>query len=554
MAVQQEATMDKTNLERREFIKSILAGLPLFALNWGSFPRGEDSPRKENEYDAIIIGAGLGGLSCAAAFARQGFKVLVLEKHRIPGGYATSFKRPGGFTFDVSLHSTSVGIRDGIANLIQGFPEIKDVEFFPHRPLYRAIFPDHDIRVPHCDVPAYIKLLKGHFPDEADGIDNLFADMRGFTSDLQRLQQAGGNVDMNKFPTDFPYLFRNFYRTWGAMQDERIRSPKLKAIISGLWGYFGLPPSKLSSFYYAMPLMGYLESGGYYPKGTSQAISNAFAGLIRQKNGQIKLNTRVDKILTLNHEACGVKTADGKEYRGRAVISNANAIDTLENMLDERELLESTLARMKQYSISFSSFQIWLGLKKDLACKCGLKESEIFYNPGYDPEDEYRAALTCDLSQTGFGLTVYDNVYKSYSPPGKNTLNIISTQGYDHWEPFEKEYFSGNKAAYRREKQRIADILIDRVEKTLLPGLRESIEVMEAATPLTNRRFTANPRGAIYGWDQTVDNSGNRRFAQKTPVKNLYLSGAWTFPGHGYSACIPSGLACFGQVMKDWKS
>ena len=74
------------------------------------------------------------------------------------------------------------------------------------------------------------------------------------------------------------------------------------------------------------------------------------------------------------------------------------------------------------------------------------------------------------------------------------------------------------------------------------------------ATPLTNLRFTGHPRGAIYGWDQTVGNSGNSRFPQKTPVKNLYLAGAWTFPGHGYGACIPSGLTCFSQVMADWKS
>ena len=127
-------------------------------------------------------------------------------------------------------------------------------------------------------------------------------------------------------------------------------------------------------------------------------------------------------------------------------------------------------------------------------------------------------------------------------------------QGYDYWKKFETDYFYGNKDAYNKEKMRLADILIDKVEKMFLPGLRKAIEVLEVATPLTNLRFTSNPRGAIYGWDQTVDNSGQRRFPQKTPIKNLYLSGAWTFPGHGYGACVPSGLACFGQVMADWKS
>ena len=72
------------------------------------------------------------------------------------------------------------------------------------------------------------------------------------------------------------------------------------------------------------------------------------------------------------------------------------------------------------------------------------------------------------------------------------------------------------------------------------------------ATPLTNVRYTANPRGAIYGWDQTVDNSGAARVGHETPVRNLYLAGAWSRPGHGYGAVIPSGLECFAEIMRSW--
>ncbi len=98
----------------------------------------------------------------------------------------------------------------------------------------------------------------------------------------------------------------------------------------------------------------------------------------------------------------------------------------------------------------------------------------------------------------------------------------------------------------------MADVLISQVEETLLPGLSEAIEVKEIGTPLTNIRYTSNTRGAIYGWDQTLDNTGPRRFPQTTPIKNLYLSGAWTSPGHGYTAVLMSGLQCFGEIMKSW--
>lgn len=226
--------MSNKSIERRDFLKSLLAGMSLVALDWSAFPKGTSTETDENDFDAVIIGSGLGGLSCAAAFARQGFKPLVLEQHTKPGGYATIFKRPGGFVFDVSLHSTSVGERDGIYNLIPGFPEIKDVEFIPHPNLYRVIYPDYDIRVPQKDLPGYIDILTGYFPEEKQGIVGIFEDMKGVASNINKISSAKGQVDMSRFPSEYPYLFKSFNKTWGDLVDARIKNPKLKTIISTL--------------------------------------------------------------------------------------------------------------------------------------------------------------------------------------------------------------------------------------------------------------------------------------------------------------------------------
>jgi len=220
--------------------------------------------------------------------------------------------------------------------------------------------------------------------------------------------------------------------------------------------------------------------------------------------------------------------------------------------MEENEFLKDYLMRMDQLSVSLSSYQIFLGLKKDLIGEVGITDTEIFYETGYDIEAGYKAALDADVENAGYGLTLYDNIYKGYSPEGKNTINIISLQGFDHWKKYEADYWKGNKTAYLAEKERMADILIDKVEKTLLPGLSKAIEVKEIGTPLTNVRYTSNYRGAIYGWDQTLDNSGPRRLPHTTPIKNLYLSGAWTSPGHGYGGVLWSGLECFGEIMKNW--
>jgi len=542
---------DKT-VDRREFLKTLVGGISLTALDWSSFPKGMHTGKDENRFDAVIIGSGLGGLSCAAAFARQGFKPVVLEKHDRPGGYATTFARPGGFVFDVSLHSTSVNERNGVHNLIPGFPEINDVEFIPHPNLYRSIYPDYDFRVPQKNLAGYIDLLTEYFPDEREGIKGLVEDMQGLSRDVGRLAGAKGKVDMSRFPEEFPYLFRCSNKTWGEMMDAHIKNPRLRTVFSTLWGYYGLPPSKLSAFYYALPTLGYLANGGYYVKGKSQKLSNALVRFIQERGGKVLLNTKVSHILTKEQSAYGVKSDDGREFLGKVVVSNANAYDTFHSMLKEDDYLKEYLGRMDRFGVSLSSFQIFLGLKKDLVGSLGIGDTEIFFETGYDIERSYASALSANVEDSGYIAALYDNVYKGYSPEGKNTLTIMVLQGYDHWKEFEADYFKGKKDAYRTEKERMAKRLIKNAEETLLPGLSAAIEVKEIGTPLTNLRYTGNYRGAIYGWDQTVTNSGQARLPHKTPIRNLYLSGAWTKPGHGYGGVLRSGLECFGEIMREW--
>jgi all-trans-retinol 13,14-reductase len=370
--------------------------------------------------------------------------------------------------------------------------------------------------------------------------------------DIQKLSAARGQVDMSRFPVDFPYLFKCYSLTWGQMMDQHIKDPKLKAMVSCLWGYYGLPPSKLASFYYALPTIGFLANGGYYPVGKSQKISDAFAKFIEAKGGKVMLSTEVNQILTKDHAAFGVKTADGKEYRARVVVSNANAYDAFHKLIQgEEAVLGDYLAGMNKMTVSLSSFQVFLGLRKDLVGESGIHDTEVFVVKDYDPEADFQDALKAELGGD-FGLTFYDNLYKGYSPEGKNIINITILQGYDFWKPFEADYFKGKKDAYNKEKDRMTDVLIDQAEAKLLPGLRDAIEIKDAATPLTNMRYTANYRGGIYGWDQTVDNSGNMRMPHETPIQNLYLASAWTKPGGGYGGVIWSGLECFGQIMQKW--
>ncbi len=191
-------------MERRDFLKSLIAAPALGSFDWDAFPEGAQAAKPGQDFDAIIIGSGLGDLSCAYAFARKNFRPLVLEQHDRPGGYATSFARPGGFEFDVSLHSTGAGQREGVYNVIPGLSDITDVEFEPHPHLYRAIYPEHDITVAQKDLPAYMRMLTGHFPSEEAGIKGIVEDMEGLARDINRFS---GISDLRRFASDYPYLF-----------------------------------------------------------------------------------------------------------------------------------------------------------------------------------------------------------------------------------------------------------------------------------------------------------------------------------------------------------
>jgi all-trans-retinol 13,14-reductase len=206
MAAQQPA--------RRDIILAALAAAPFTGLDWEAWPPAPKTAGDPDEFDAVIIGAGLGGLSCAAAFARKAYRPIVIEQHDRPGGYATAFRRKD-FLFDASLHSTTVGERNGVRNLIFGFPEITGVEFVPHPHLYRAILPEHDVRVPQRDLPGYAAMLIREFPEERAGIEALIGDMTALSAEIRILARARGAVDMSRFAAEFPMLDRCSRQTWG---------------------------------------------------------------------------------------------------------------------------------------------------------------------------------------------------------------------------------------------------------------------------------------------------------------------------------------------------
>ena len=338
--------------------------------------------------------------------------------------------------------------------------------------------------------------------------------------------------------------------------DKCVQDQKVRSILSVFWGYYGLPPSKLSGFLYAIATASFMRFGGYYVKRRSQDLSYALMEAIEEAGGKVLLETEAVGITVKDGAVSGVKLNDGKIIKAKAVISNASVPATI-RMLPQKmvathasEKARKYLGKLNSYRPSLSTFIVWLGLNQEIRDK--VKGYEIFVEPHYDPEESYQGCLACDPKRTGIGVTIYDNAYPGYSAPGTSTVSILTLSGYEPWRRFEADYFAGRKQAYREEKERITEELINLAEKWVIPGLRSMIEVKEAATPLTNMRYTKNPEGAIYGYEQSLDNAYMNRIKNTTPFKGLYLASAWGGAGGGYEPCLEAGLKAYRALIKDW--
>jgi len=518
------------------------------AIDWNRIAVCAEEMGPKKDYPSVIIGAGLGGLACAAFLSRQGIPVTVVEQKNVPGGYATSFNR-GRFCFEVSLQGTSYR-NSSTGRLLERLELLDKIDVVPLPQIARIKTPGLDFSIPQKDPAACVEILSRHFPAEAEGIKNLIAFMIAVANEADTLHQKRGNFIRALFPLQYANLWAVRNKTAADVMDDFIQDETLKNLITALWGYFGLPPSKLSGFYFASGVGDYLKNGCYYIKPRSQELSNRLAESVQEHGGRFLYSTTARKILMKDGAVSGVALADGKMLSARAVVSNVSAIATFGQMLPRQAIPAKYSERLSGYKPSISSFIVWLGLNRELNGR--IEEFSNHVTGRFSSEEEYRISMRGDVENMAYTVNLYDNLFQGYSVPGTATVQLLAYCGYDVWQAFESEYKEDTKNRYKREKRRWADILIRRAEKDVIPGLSSMIEVKVVATPLTNWRYTGNSAGAIYGFQQDMDNTYINRIKNRTPIKGLYLAGAWGSPGGGYRGVLWGGENTFRDMMEDW--
>lgn len=201
------------------------------------------------DYDAIIIGSGLGGLSCGAYLAKNNWKTLVIEKHSKPGGYATSFKRDN-YTFNVGLHMIDgVGKGQSLAKSYELCGVADSIEFIKLKYFMRLVFPEHDIHIPSGDLEAVITILEKNFPYEKEGIRSLFKEMVRIYRDVIRFLFSSAPMwqQLPIFPFRYRALFPTMKKTVSQLLDKHLNDYRLKSLLFANYGFFGLPPRRQDS-------------------------------------------------------------------------------------------------------------------------------------------------------------------------------------------------------------------------------------------------------------------------------------------------------------------
>ena len=486
------------------------------------------------KYDVIIIGAGIGGLTAGAILARNGKRVLILEKNPVVGGYAVNFKRKN-LIFESSLHLINGGNQGSARDILQKCGIDSKIKFVKPKFLFHSIFPDFDIKVPQCSLSGFVETLNSYFPAEKKNIGRLIKSISEIALEVEQLRKS---IIDEKQNTSLPFKYKTssyyLHKSWGDIIDSFLNSKELKAVLSQLWPFFGVPPKTLSAYYFSASLFDYLINGGYYLGGGSGSLASALSEVIKTNNGGILLNAKAEEIILQNKEAVAVKINSGEKFFGSSFISNIDLINTFFRLLPKKDLPSSLLTSLKKMKYSISAFEVHLGLNIDLSKQDAFNsEYELFLNPSYDLDAQYSASWDNNMDQVPLAVTFYSNVDKSLAPSGKSYISITALAGYDYWMQLPAK-------DYKQRKESFADILIKRAQK-IIPDLSSHIEVKDIATPLTMERYTGNYKGAVFGWEQNVDQGGINRTNNFTPINNVYLGGAWTRPGAGIVGVMQSG-------------
>lgn len=509
------------------------------------------SPRDET-FDVVVIGSGIGALTTAAELASKGVSVLVLEKYLIPGGSSGYFEREG-YRFDVGASMIFGFGEDGTTNLLtRALAAVgKKLETRPDPTQVRYHLPGGlDVRT-HRDYEAFVAELTEKFPHEKEGIRHFYdACWSVFDSlncmPLKSLEEPAYLLKVfAAHPLACLNLVRFIWRNAGDIARQKIKDPELLKFIDMECYSWSVASADMTPMINAGMVFADRHYGGInYPVGGVGRISEEMVDGIREQEGcAVRYGARVTKVLFGDAgEAVGVKLADGSRISAKKVVSNSTRWDTFGGLIPEEQVPADEKLFRERYVKSPSFFSMHIGVREDalrvdMSEEGGMDCHHIMLNDWGDLETAEGAAGTLFLSIP----TVLD---KSIAPEGRHIFHVFTPSWMDEWQGL-------TGAEYEAKKKAHSERLIARLEERLFPGLSEGIEFIEAGTSRTHRRFLGRVDGS-YGPVAARKLPGLITMPfNRTSIDGLYCVGDSCFPGQGLNAVAFSGFACGHRIAAD---
>ena len=406
------------------------------------------------QYDVIVIGSGLGGLTAANMLARNGYSILLLEHHHKLGGLATWFHRKGGHIFDISLHGFPVGMiktcrKYWNREIADSIVQLKEIRFDNPQFSLTTTFDRED----------FTRILQERFKVPGESIESFFNAARG----------------MN-FYDDQQMTTRELFEKFFPGRDDVVR------LLMEPITYANGSTLDDPAISYGIVFSNFMSKGVYtFQGGTDKIISMMQAELV--KNGvDIRTNSLAEKIIIEDRKVAGVIT-NGKTIKARAVVSNANVKSTVHKLVGDEHFDSSFAEESSKVRINNSSCQVYMGIKKGQGIDY---VGDLYFTSVADKFDSVKLCSRNITSRT----------YSFYYPqtrPGHDMYSIVASTNanYEDWAHLSPE-------EYHASKKELIESTVDALGK-YVPGVRDKIDYLEAATPKTFERYTLHPNGTSFG-------------------------------------------------------
>uniref|UniRef100_A0A2P2L422 prolycopene isomerase n=1 Tax=Rhizophora mucronata TaxID=61149 RepID=A0A2P2L422_RHIMU len=429
----------------------------------------EEMNRDRSQYDAIVIGSGIGGLVAATQLAVKGARVLVLEKYVIPGG-SSGYYQKDGYTFDVGS-SVMFGFSDkGNLNLItQALAAVGcEMEVIPDPTTVHFHLPNNLSVQVHREYGDFITELTDKFPHEKEAILK-------FYGECWKIFNALNSLELKSLEEPI-YLFGQFFQkplecltlayylpqNAGDIARKYIRDPELLSFIDAECFIVSTVNALQTPMINASMVLCERHFGGInYPVGGVGGIAKSLANGLVNQGSKIVYKANVTSIILEHGKAAGVRLSDGREFLAKTIISNATRWDTFGKLLEGENLPKDEESFQKVYVKAPSFLSIHMGVKAEVLPPDTDCHHFVLEDDWARLEDSYGSIF----------LSIPTVLDSSLAPEGRHILHIFTTSSIEDWEGLPRK-------EYEAKKDRVADEIIGRLEK-LFPGLRSSIDFME---------------------------------------------------------------------------